>query len=358
MKKRTMMAVVSALVVVGFLLISTPALAEKSATDVIHWKGQLSYAPSKTGFGPFEVGQAGVGAQFVMWSDWLKKASGGRLVIDWAEPNSVFPVKDADLAIGKNVAQVATGYGGYYRGRIPETDIETGGVFLWENQAQVFECLHKYGLYPALQKIYEKHNIKWLPNHCSAIVGMATTFPAPGPDAVKGKKIRALGMWGDYVKMLGGSPVTLSWGEMYMALKLGTIDGAIGGSGMLEDKKLKEVTKAFVASPVISPAMSSIMVNLDAFNALPEDLKVLLQRDTSYVTYALSSNWYNQCIWCLKNAQQQYGIKVENWGAEDVHRITEQVAKEIYPKIAARSKSNAELMEIVLKQMRDYGRIK
>lgn len=358
MKRKKMMAVVSAMVVFAFLLTLTPALAKKSATDVIHWKGQLSYAPSKTGFGPFAVGQAGVGAQFVMWSNWLKEASGGRLVIEWAEPNSIFPVQDADLAIGKNVVQVATGYGGYYRGRIPETDIETGGVFLWENEAQVFECLHKYGLYHALQKVYEKHNIKWLPNHCNAIVGIATTFPAPNPEALKGKKIRALGMWADYVRSLGGTPVSLPWGEMYMALKLGTIDGAMGGAGILEELKLKEVVKSFVASPIISTALSSIMINLDAFNALPKDLQQLLQRDTPYVTYALSSNWYNQCTWCLKNAQTDYGVNIERWSPDDVKKLTDLVASKIYPKIAARSKGNAKLLKIVLKQMKDYGRIK
>ena len=47
--------------------------------------------------------------------------------------------------MGKNVVQFAVTYPGYYGGRIPESDVETGGVFIWENEAQLFEALHKYG---------------------------------------------------------------------------------------------------------------------------------------------------------------------------------------------------------------------
>ena len=358
MKKRQLLTVVSFLLVLCFVLTPLVASAQKSQSDVIRWKGQFTFSPSKTGFGPFGVGQAGVGAHILMWTEWLKKASGGRLLIDWAEAGSIFPVTDSDLAVGKNVVQIATAYGSYYRGRIPETDVETGGVFLWENEEQLFECFHKYGLYPALQKVYAKHNLKWIPYHTNAIVGMFTNFPAPNPESIQGKKIRAVGMWADYIRLLGGSPVTLSWGEMYMAMKLGTIDGIVAGSAIFEELKIKEVAKGYVYSPVISKAHAGILINMDAFNALPKDLQALLQRDTPYVMYALSSNWYNQSIWCLKNAAEEYGVSMYAWSPKDIEKIMNLVVEEIYPKISGRSKANAELMEIVMKQMRDYGRIK
>jgi TRAP-type C4-dicarboxylate transport system substrate-binding protein len=358
MERQVLKAAMVFFVAFGLLISVTEAWAQKSKGDTIRWQGRLTFAPSKTGFGPFEVGQAGVGAQLLMWSEWLEKASNGRLIIEWAEPGAIFPVTDSDLAVGKGVVQIASCYGSYFRGRIPETDIETGGVFLWENEEQVFECFHKYGLYPALQRVYAKHNIKWIPYHANAIVGMATNFAAPNPESVKGRKIRAVGMWADYVKVLGGSPVSLSWGEMYMGMKLGTIEGIIAGAGILEELKIKEVAKSYVYSPVVSTAVADILINMDAFEALPKDLQKLLERDTPYVTYALSSNWHNQCTWCLKNAEEEYGTTLYAWSPKDIKTITNRVAEEIYPKISARSDACAELMEIVKKQMRDYGRLK
>lgn len=353
MRRKMILIPIVFAVALGFLAHSTNVSAQK----VIRWKGQMAFAPSKTGFGPFKIGQAGLGAYTPAWTDWLKKASGGRLVIDWAEPNAMFPVRDSDLAVGKNVAQISSGYSAYWRGRIPETDIETGGVFFWENEAQCFECLHKYGLYKAIQEVYAKHNLLWIPQHSDAVIGIATTFPAPNIDSIKGKKIRAVGMIADYIRALGGSPVSMPYGEIYMAMKLGTVDGVASGIGMLEDLKIKEIAKGFVHPPNINGALGSIIINMDAFKALPEDLQDLLQRDAPYVTYALSTMWHNQCVWIKNHAEKEYGIKMYAWSPEDIAKVTRIVMEEIYPRIAKRSKDCARLLEIVKRQMRDYGRI-
>jgi TRAP-type C4-dicarboxylate transport system substrate-binding protein len=345
---------------VAFVLVMGPiiAQAQTSSPSVIHWKGQCAYASTVAPFGPFGRGYAGIYAHFWWWAEWVKKASGGRLVIDLVEPGAVFPIGEADLAVGKSVVQVAIGMGSYFGGRMPETDVEGGGVFQWENNEQNYECITKYGLGKALQKVYAKRNLMWLPGYAGAIIGVGTNFPAPNPAALKGKKLRTTGMWADYIRMLGGSPVNLPWGEMYMAMKLGTIDGYVAGPGVFEDLKMKEVTKGFVYPPLISTSPSGIIINMHAFKALPPDLQELLERDSGYVIYAGSHNLHNQQDWILKMAAQQYGVKIYTWSPEEIQQITQQVVEEIYPRTAARSKDCAELVEIVKKQMRDYGRIK
>jgi TRAP-type C4-dicarboxylate transport system substrate-binding protein len=345
---------------VAFALIMGPIIvqAQTPKPSVIHWKGQCAYASTVAPFGPFGRGYAGTQAHFWWWADWVKKASGGRLVIDLVEPGAVFPITEADLAVGKGVLQLAIGMGNYFGGRVPESDIEAGGVFQWENNEQNYECITKYGLGQALQKVYARHNLMWLPGFADAIIGIGTNFPAPTPAALKGKKIRTIGMWADYIRILGGSPVTLPWGEMYMAMKLGTVDGYVAGPGVFEDLKMKEVTKGFVYPPLISLAPSGIIINMDAFKALPPDLQELLERDTAKVTYAGSSNLHNQQDWILKMAVKEYGVKIYAWSPEEIQHLTQQVMDEIYPRTAAKSKDCAELVEIVKKQMRDYGRIK
>jgi len=143
-----------------------------------------------------------------------------------------------------------------------------------------------------------------------------------------------------------------------MGMKLGTIDGWIAGVQAVEDLKLKEVTKGYVYSPRVSSALVNLLINMDAFKALPQDLQELLERDVPYITYALSSNNFNQGTWVLRHGEKEYGMKLYTWSKEDADRLTQQAVEEIYPKIAAKSKGCAELLEIVKKQMRDYGRIK
>lgn len=358
MENRRMRLVVGSLVAFAFIMSLTIVHAQTPKTAPIHWKGQCAYASTVAPFGPFGHGYAGVYAHFHWWADWVKKASGGRLVIDLAEPGAIFPTPEADLSVSKGVVQLAIGMGSYFGGRMPETAVEGGGVFQWENNQQNYECITKYGLGQALQKVYAKRNLMWLPGFADAIIGVGTNFPAPNSAALKGKKIRTTGMWADYIRMLGGSPVNLPWGEMYMAMKLGTIDGYVAGPGVFEDLKMKEVTKGFVYPPRISLAPSGIIINMDAFKALPTDLQELLARDSAYVLYAGSSNLHNQQDWILRMAAKQYGVKIHAWSSEEIQRLTQQVVEEIYPRTAAKSKECAELVEIVKKQMRDYGRIK
>lgn len=358
MRKTGILAVVIFLVMFGLFMVQLTSAQTTKPADVIHWKGQSCFPSTVAPYGPFGPGQTGTGAHGHMWSDWVKKATNGRLVIDWAEPGAIFPIVESDIAVAKNVVQISATYPSYYAGRIPESDVETGGVFQWENEEQVFECMNKYGLASAIKKVYEKRNLKWLPFHQDALVGLGTTFQAPNPASIKGKKIRAVGMWSDYIRMLGGSPVSLPWGEIYMAMKLGTIDGSLVGSGTLEELKLKEVVKSWVFFPRVSSAFCNFIINMDAWKALPQDLQILLERDTPYVIYALSSNYNNQCTWILKNSEQKYGVKLHAWSSEDAQKLTQQAVEEIYPRIAAKSKDTAELLEIVKKQMRDYGRIK
>jgi len=325
---------------------------------VIKWRGQQNFPTKMPAYGPFGVGQAGVHSMILEWTEWVKKSTGGRLIIDWAEPGAIYPPFEADIAIGKGAIQIAVSFGNYYTGRIPEGDIEGGLVFAWPNAAAEFECLYNYGLYGEMKKVYAERNINWFPFHSDAIVGLGSQFPAANPEAIKGKKIRAVGLWGNLVAMLGGSPVAIPWGEIYMGMKLHTIDGWIAGSAALEEIKLKEVTKGFVYSPRIQNALLNILINKDAFNALPKDIQELLERDNRYVLNALSSKWHQQCEWVIADAKEKYGMVPYAWSPEDVKKVTEKAVETLYPTVAAKSPRCARLVDIVKKQMKDYGRIK
>lgn len=65
-----------------------------------------------------------------------------------------------------------------------------------------------------------------------------------------GKKIRALGVWGDFLAALGASPTT-SPAQRSIALQLGTIDGALyGWSSLSDSNNIREV-----AQYALSPSM-------------------------------------------------------------------------------------------------------
>jgi predicted acyl esterase len=51
------------------------------------------------------------------------------------------------------------------------------------------------------------------------------------------------------------------------------------------------------------------------------------------------------------------GVKFYTWAPDDVKRVTGLVVEKVWPKMAAKSPDCAKMVDIVKKQLRDYGRI-
>ena len=336
--------------------VPTPAPAPE-AEKVIVWKGQSCFPTAVAPYGPFGKKSGLFPGAVVEWTEWLERNTNGRLKIEWSDPGSMFPPAESDKAIGQGVADISYAYGGYYTGRIPEAYISSGIPFAYKNAQAEYEVWYEYGLIDLVREAYAEHNIMFFYFPSDAHVGMGTTFEALGPDDIKGRKIRAVGSWGEYVKALGGSPVSMTWPEIYMAMKLGTVDGWISGAATMEDVKLKEVTKYYIDEPGISAAAPELLINKDSFAALPEDIKELLLNDSKYVTHTLSYSWSRQNDWTMANAQKEYGVVSISWSAEDQARVTKLMVDTVWPEIAAKSPRTAECVELIKKHLRDYGKL-
>ena len=357
MKKKFGLIALAVLMILAFSFTVAHKAEAANDKEVIQWTGQL-WAPSTMPYGPFTEKYAGLNAMYKLWSKWLEDATNGRLKIKWVEAGSVFPVTAADLEIGKGTLPIAASSGLYYRGRFPEGDIESGGVFFWRSESEAYEAFYKYGLWEALNELYAKKNLVYFPIHGDSLNGIGVTFDASSIDKIKGKKIRAVGIQGDYIALLGGSPVAIPLGETYMALKLGTADGWVAATGLLESLKYKEVTKGFVLEPKPSSTAVNVIINKDAFEALPKDIQHILMTQSRYAGLAAATTWRNQCNWSLEQAKSDYGLKVYTWSEEDQAKARKLVIDKLWPKMAKASKGSAKLMEIIYKQARDYGRIK
>lgn len=89
----------------------------------------------------------------------------------------------------------------------------------------------------------------------------------------KGLKIRAPGrLIGDFVKALGGSPMTTPLAESYTALQRGTVDAGLTGPDGGLSLKWNEATK-YATLMGVSPNVTFVVVNKDRWKALPKDIQ-------------------------------------------------------------------------------------
>ena len=100
--------------------------------------------------------------------------------------------------------------------------------------------------------------------------------PIISPEDLKGLKMRVPGQEVFVVnsQILGSNPQQLPYSEVYMALKTGVVDGQDNAVSNIWDFKIYEVQKYLTIS-YYATGPDPFMVNLEWYNKLPEDLKII-----------------------------------------------------------------------------------
>jgi tripartite ATP-independent transporter DctP family solute receptor len=123
------------------------------------------------------------------------------------------------------------------------------------------------------QEFEKKSGIKvlyWMDYGSSAI---ASKMPLRTLEDFKGKRIRGTGeIVLEAIKALGGSPVFMGGGEVYLALQRGTIDGANSGISSFVERKYYEVTK-YITLPDMTLGMFATLINKMKWDTLPPDVQ-------------------------------------------------------------------------------------
>ncbi|MBU1274567.1 MAG: TRAP transporter substrate-binding protein DctP [Proteobacteria bacterium] len=309
----------------------------------IVWKMQASYP----------VGTA-VMMHGVEWAKAIEKITNGRLKIEILPPGAMCGVKDIVNYLQKGMFDCAITYGGFYTGLIPETDLEIGlpqGHRSWD---EVWDAMYNRGLGNVIQEAYKEHNIMWFPCAADCYYHFNSNFPIKSLEDLKGKKIRALGVYGKYVQKLGASPVVVPGAEMYMAMKLGTIDGAIYGASGLKDVKLMEVVKYYTL-PTAAQIALSLLINRESIKKLPPDLRTIVETATPFILNDTSNRYITMCKASLAEAVNKGFTKI-NYLPEDEMTKMRTLVQPIWDELAAKSPRMKKGVDILKKQMKDLGR--
>ncbi len=292
------------------------------------------------------------------WAKWVKEITNGRLEIELAPSGAIVPDKDGLTAVGQGSLDVAAvGYAGFHTGIIPEGNYEIG-IWPWITTEDMFDFLFLRGGDDILREAYLEQNVMHFSFPCAAKYAIHSMVPINRVSDLKGLKVRAAGLNADVFAALGAKPTVIAAAEGYMALKLGTVDAAHWGQSVLDEIKLKEVEKYNVTKPMGIGGIFPVMVNLDKWKALPDDIKKLIADNTKYRAFFTVTYEEQYAIYTLARAIKEYGIKAIEWPDEDAQLIykttMELLRKKLYGVSARCNKS----VEIIEQQMRDLGRMK
>lgn len=220
----------------------------------------------------------------------ITEASGGRLVIKPFVGGSIVPAYKELDAVHEGVLQMCYTCPMYNLDKWP-----AAGLISSRPGALAGEALRTWFNYGGgadlMNKMMEGYNALTFPGALSPLpeeVFFHSKKKLESLDDLKSLKARCMGDGGEILKRMGAATVIIPGGELYEAMKRGTID-AFEYSTLASNWNMhfNEVAEYVYVSPTRAPSDPQVFfVNSQAWEALPEDLKLLVQTTVDRFTQA------------------------------------------------------------------------
>jgi tripartite ATP-independent transporter DctP family solute receptor len=205
----------------------------------------------------------------------VKEISKGLVEITVFPAGTLFTDKDSTKAVPSGAVDMAQTLVSRWSGIVPAANFTELPLFFdgWPHAWRVYDS--EVG--EVIRKGMEKAGVKvlfWMQDGKAAL---ASKHPVKTLENFKGKRVRVPSELGAHmIKALGGAPVFMGGGEVYLALQRGTVDAAISSMTSFVDRKYFEVTK-YITEPNFMFGLYACVINLDKWNSLPADIQKILK---------------------------------------------------------------------------------
>lgn len=258
--------------VTGVLALAVSAMAASSAIAAdFTWKMQSIWNPGTVNQAAFE-----------RFAQNVRDMTGGRIEIETLPVGAVVGYTETLDAVATGILQGQHTSPSYFVGKEPALQIcnELSGAFESPYQAQLW---FEYGGGTELcREVYAQFNMYYVGPVWFGQESLPAKRPIRTIGEVAGIKIRSPeGMPAAIWRRLGAGVVTLPGSEVYSALEQGLIDAADWGTlSMNQDLGFHRVAPFPLYPGFHSMPAADLAVNLDAWNALPDDLKAIVETAT------------------------------------------------------------------------------
>jgi TRAP-type mannitol/chloroaromatic compound transport system substrate-binding protein len=275
-RNKMFIALISVILIITFLMVGATSVL---AADKIVWKSS-GHGPATD---PSQI-------YHDKCCEAITEASGGRLVIKPFVGGSVVPAYKELDAVHEGVLQMC------YTCPMYQLDKwSCAGLISSRPGGLPGEALRTWFNYGGgadlMNKMMADYNTMTFPGALSPLpeeVFFHSKVRLDTLDDIKGLKARCMGDGGEILARMGAATVIIPGGELYEAMQRGTID-AMEYSTLASNwvMHFNEVAKYVYLSPSRAPSdPQCFYVNKDAWNALPDDLKVLVQDEIDKWTQA------------------------------------------------------------------------
>ena len=180
-------------------------------------------------------------------------------------------------------------------GRFPLTDVLSSPIVCpakWKG-AEAGMAMHDKMLHSEFEDVKVLHI-----NNC-VMAHLWTTKKVTTLDDLKGMKIRSPGgLQTKAIEALGGTPIFMPLGEVYLSMETGVIDGIVTCPALVKAFKLYEVID-FGVSTSFGCVSEGLFVNKKFWEKVPDDLKPIIEdvgRNAYKVAGVFDEHWYHETM--------------------------------------------------------------
>jgi len=311
---------------------ATPAVATEK---VYKWR-MPDYTPSGTDIYILKT----------QFCDDVRVASGGRIDITPYGAAEIIPVTETWEALSTGSIDIAWSYGAYWLGKTKMAAFSTLLPFTVRNPSDANVVLYELGIEDLVRKAYVEHNV-----HLLEAAGVAhglvffSKFPIEKVSDFEGRKLRAAGFLAEALVEAGAAPVYFPVPEIYGALEKGVIDGSMNTVTDAWNTGVHEVTKYILKPPASGTLPVTMLMNLDTWESLPDDLKMILRACAMKSVLRRAAN-YSYLFATRESQMIDYGLTVTNLPPEE-QKIMAGYSKKVIDKYAAEDPKFKEAWEIL-----------
>ena len=261
---------------------------------------------------------------FVRFAANVNKMTNGRLEIKTLPVHSVVKHTETLEAVGAGILDAQHTGGAYFAGKEPGLQVctELNGAFENTYQAQLW---FEYGGGTELcREAYGKFGVYYVGPVWFGQESMPFNKPLNSIDDFKKKgiKMRAPeGMGAAIWRRIGAGVVTLPGSEVFTALERGVIDGTDWGTlSMNQDLGYHKIAPYPLYPGFHSAPAADFAVNMKKWNALPDDVKAIVETATKEFARDMVQSIIMGDIAAADAAMSQ-GVTLINWSTEERTRF-------------------------------------
>ena len=286
---------------------ASPAPAPAPTPKVIKWKGQSCFGLASP------LGRHAI----VLWKEKVEEMSKGRMKIELHDAGEIVPPTKVFEAVRDGVLDFGMNTPAWQKGLYPAGDLFytlPGGVLEFND---LVIWMYAGGGKELEQEMYGDEVIVF-PLGLTPPEEVWTKKPIHTLEDMKGLKVRSAGLSMELWEKLGCSVVLLPGGEVLPSLQRGLIDAAeYLDASMDYHLGLHQVCKYRFGPPVhMSNNIFQLLINPKVWEALPDDLKAVVENAATAATFEGYSEFWVECIEANKKLEE-YGVVTTKLSKED-----------------------------------------